>query len=296
MKDRFYYETKKLKGVKIYKNIDIREDITFKISTIFSYKIEVYSFIAVKRIFELLKKYKKEYFVIGKGSNVLFSKVYYDCVLIKFAPFKSKYLNIVTSGESLNYINDSYLKLGISSLDFLCGVPCSIGGAIYMNAGAFDESISKIIEFVYGYDIDNNRYKVFNNNECLFEYRDSYFKHHNIIILGAKIKINYMDKKDLELQHNNRLMTRRKKMPLEYPNIGSIFKNPQGHYAGKLIADLGLKGLRIGGSMISYKHANVIVNYNECKGIEVLKLIEIIEEEVYIKYKINLEREIIVFK
>lgn len=296
MKDEFFDTINNLKGVKIYKDINIKEDTNMKIDTLFSYKIEIYSYHLIKKVFMIINEYKLKYYIIGKGSNILFSNDCYDEIVIKLMPLKSKYLNIVSAGDSLNYINSIYLRNGISTFNFLSGVPCSIGGAIYMNAGAFNQSISDIVEYVYAFDLENLKYKVFTNKECNFSYRDSYFKHHNYLILGAKIKLKYQDRKELLDLHHRYLKIRSEKLPLEYPNLGSVFKNPDNNYAAKLIQDLGLKGLIVGGSMISKKHANVIVNIDNAKSKDILKLIEIIKEEVYIRYKIDLELEIIIFK
>ena len=106
----------------------------------------------------------------------------------------------------------------------------------------------------------------------------------------------YKDKEEILKEHHTYLNNRLEKLPLEYPNLGSIFKNPLDNHAGKMIDDIGIKGLEFNGAKISDKHANVIVNSNDAKGESILKLIEIIEDLVYIKYKIKLEREIIIFK
>lgn len=296
MIDKFYNDINKIKGAKIYKDVNVKNDTNMKIDTLFSYKIEIYDLYKSKKIFEIIKEYKKRYCIIGNGSNILFYNDCNDVVLVKIMPSYSKYLEIVHGGDSLNYLNAKLINKGISSLNFLTGVPCSIGGAICMNAGAYGESMSAIIEYVYALDLDTQTYKVLSNKECEFEYRDSYFKRHNMLILGAKIKLIYKDKNELLAEHHAYLLSRREKMPLEYPNLGSVFKNPKGYYAGKLIEDLGLKGLILGGSMVSLKHANVIVNYDNATSKDIIKLMDIIKEEVYIRYKIELKPEIIVFK
>ena len=296
MNDDFYLKINKLKGIKIYKDIDVKEETNMKLEAKFLYKIEIASFSNVKEVFKLIKEYKLKYYILGMGSNVLFANNYFNGVLIKILPSKNKYLNIVGAGDCLNYLNDKYLKLGISSLNFLSGVPCSIGGAIYMNAGAFNMSMSDIVEYVYILDLKDYKIKVLSNRECDFSYRDSYFKHHNILILGAKIKLFYQDIDSLNKLHKEYLLVRNKKMPLNYPNLGSIFKNPKDMYVGKMVEDLDLKGLKVGGAKISKKHGNVIINYDHAKYSDILELVKIIMEEVYIKYKIYLELEIIIFK
>lgn len=296
MKDRFFLEIKKIKGVKIYKNVFVGNDTNLKINALFSYKIEITNILAIKKVFQIIKKHEKKYYIIGRGSNVLLSNDCYEGVLVKLMPISKIATNVVYAGDSLNYLNSLYLEQGISSLNFMSGVPCSIGGAIYMNAGAFDQTMSDIIEYVYVFDIHDMKFKVFDNEACQFSYRTSCFQTNKMIILGAKIKLIHEPKEQIMKRHHEILEIRKNKLPLEYPNLGSVFKNPPGEYSGKLIDDLGLKGLIVGGAKISDKHANIIVNYGDATGDDVNKLIDIIKEEVYMKYKIKLELEIFVFK
>lgn len=292
----FFKQVKLLKGIKVYKNVSVKEENTMKLDAIFLYKIEILSFVDVKKLFKLIKKYNMKYYILGNGSNVLFANNYFNAVLIKILAIRSNETNVLGAGELLNYVNDRYLKLGIGSLNFLSGVPCSIGGAIYMNASAFKSSMSDVIEYVYILDLSDYKIKVLTNKDCNFGYRDSYFKHHEVLILGAKIKLIYEDKNELLTRHKDLILIRKKNMPLNFPNLGSIFKNPLNMYAGKLIEDLDLKGLIVGGAKISEKHANVIINYDDATYDNILELIKIINNEVYMRYKIYLELEIIIFK
>jgi len=294
--DRFYELISELKGVNILKNISVKNDNNMRVEAIFEYKIEIYSYKNIRDVFKLIKEYHLPYYILGMGSNILFLKEYYQGVLIKLMPIENKYLDIISSGSSLNYLNSKLINEGIESLNFLTGVPCSIGGAIYMNAGSNSKQMCDIIEYVYYLDLDNLKIKVISNNECNFGYRSSIFKYNNFLILGAKIKLLYKDKEEIVKEHHIYLNKRRERMPLEYPNLGSIFKNPINNYAGKMIESIGIKGLELKGAKISEKHANVIINNKDAKGENVLKLIEIIEDLIYIKYKIKLEREIIIFK
>ena len=296
MKDRFYNEVSSLKDVLIRKKVNVEKDSNLRVKSIFKYKIKIQSIIAVKQVFLLIKKYHLKYYILGKGSNVLFARRYFNGVLVVLDLDKNPNLSIINSSDSINYLNSKYLNLGIASLNFLSGVPCSVGGAIYMNAGAFGKSLSDYIEYVYAVDLKTFKIKVFSNGECEFGYRNSHFQNNKYLILGAKIKLIYCDKSTLLDRHHKYLSIRQSKLPLEYPNLGSIFKNPQGDFAGRLIESLHLKGLKFGGAMVSYKHANVIINYNKAKYRDVLKLMHRIKKKVYKSYKIELKEEIIIFK
>ena len=296
IKNKFYDEVKKLKGIKVFKDASLKNDNNMRIDAICLCKIEIYSYQNLRKLFEIISNYKYPYLILGKGSNVLFLNKYYECVIIKLMPINSKYLNIVYAGDSLNFVNTKLISNGIASLNFLSGVPCSIGGAICMNAGAFNCEMKDIIEYVYYLDLKDLKIKVINNDACCFSYRNSIFKEEKCLILGAKIKLIHDKKEEILNKHHNYLQLRNNKLPLEFPNLGSIFKNPNNDHAGRIIDKLGLKGLGFKGAKVSDKHANVIVNFNNATGEDVLKLIEIIEDLVYIKYKTKLEREIIIFK
>lgn len=294
MKDRFYEAIMHLDDVEIQKNVSVKNNTNLKIDTVFKYRIITNNNLSIKKVFLLIRKYKKKYIILGKGSNVLFKKTYYNKVLIILAAKHYDNLSVVSAGISLNMLNQIFINKGISSFIFLIGVPCSLGGAIYMNAGAFNHTISQVIEYVYVLDLNDYRFKVLSNEECKFGYRDSYFKHNNLFIIGAKIKLYFKNLKELEEEKKYYLTLRKEKLPLEYPNLGSTFKNPTGTFAGKLIEDVGLKAYKYKGFMVSEKHANVIVNLEEGKGKDMIKLIEIIKRKVYRKTKERLDLEIII--
>lgn len=296
MKDNFYNELKNISGIEIIKNANLENDNTMRVKSKFLYKVLVFEFNSVRGLFKIIKKYNKKFYILGNGSNVLFSKEKYDDIIIKFMPKKHKEDYIVYSGSLVNYINSQYISKGIETFNFLSGVPCSVGGAIYMNAGAYGKEIKDIIEYVYLYDVLEDKYKVLSNDKCQFGYRKSIFQNNNYVILAAKIKLLYKDKKELLAQHHSYLNIRKNKMPLEFPNSGSIFKNPIEEKAGILIDKAGMKGFEIKGAKVSEKHANVIVNFNNAKGEDIIELIRIIKQKILENYKIFLEEEIIIFK
>ena len=293
MINSFYDEILHLKDISIKENIKITS--TMKISAIFKYKLTIYKLHMIKKVMRVIKKYGLKYYFLGNCSNVLFLKDYYDGVIIEVKHSNNE-VSILTSGELIAKRNSEYIKKGISSLLFLTLVPTSVGGAIYMNAGAYKKEMKDIIEYVYFYDFFDDKIKVFNNDECEFSYRNSYFKNHKTLILGCKIRLEYLDKDEILKEEKNLITSRVLKLPYNYPSLGSIFKNVDNVSAGKLIDECNLKGARVGDALVSEKHANVIVNVGECRGEDVLSLIEYIQKEVHLKHNKRLELEIILFE
>ena len=293
MKEEFYDELVLLDDIKVKKDEVVTSSIN--ISATFKYVVEVTSIASLGKLFGLIKKYKMSYYILGEVSNILFLKEYYDCLGVRTKiDFKNN--NIVPSYKKISLINSKLIKDNIDSLLFLAMVPGSLGGAIFMNAGAMGKEMKDIIRRVYFYDINEDKIKSFSNKQCEFGYRDSYFKRHEVIILGASIVKKYKNMHEIKKEYKNIVNKRVSKIPYELPSLGSIFKNFNDISVGKLIDDLGLKGFRKNDACVSYKHANVIVNMGYSSGKDVMDLIKIIKSKVKEKYKRELELEIITFE
>lgn len=236
--------------------------------------------------------------VIGNGSKLLVLDKGIRGIVIKFG---SKFSNVQIDGEYITV--DAGMTLprlaiiakdnSLSGLEFAAGIPGNVGGAVYMNAGAYGSEMSNVIEEVTYLDEDLN-IKTITNIECNFAYRKSMFRETNKVILSAKLKLNSGNKKEIEelMKQNNE--ARRTKQPLEYPNAGSTFKRPEGYFVGKLIDDLGLKGYQIGDAQVSTKHSGFIVNKGKATAKDVTELINYIKKKVLEAYGVLLEEEIIV--
>jgi UDP-N-acetylmuramate dehydrogenase len=188
------------------------------------------------------------------------------------------------------------LNLGLSGIEWAVGIPGSVGGAVYGNAGSFEKSMKDIVKEVRVYDIKENKIKNLNNKLCNFSYRESVFKKtKKYIIISVVLKFKKNNKKEIKNNIKNYLIYKKRVQPLNYPSAGSVFKNPKGFSAAKLIEDCGLKGKIIGGAKISEKHANFIVNFDNAKAEDVKKLIFLAKKLVKNKFKINLKEEINIF-
>jgi len=187
------------------------------------------------------------------------------------------------------------LKRGFSGLEFFVGIPGTLGGAVVMNAGWRGDSISKIVKKVTAFHPEEG-VREFSNEECRFTYRGSRFRGGEDIILEAEFELEECEASVARGRIKSILAERKKKFPLQYPSAGSVFKNPPGDYAGRLIEAAGLKGKRVGDAEISEKHANFIINRGKARAKDVLDLIDLARSAVKEKFGVDLELEIEIWK
>lgn len=274
--------------MEIINKAKIREYTTYKLDGEIKKIYIPEDVLELKKLILKLKKDNIKYKIIGNGSNMIISSKY-DGVLIKLSKFDKLDIkdNIVKvgSGYSLSKLVLKCAKKNLSGLEFAYGIPATIGGAIYQNVGAYGYSIDDFIKYVTL--LDGNEIKTLSKDELNFGYRDSIFKHKNLICLEATFELKYSN----DVSYKKYMEERKLKQPLEYPSAGSVFLNPIGYSAGKLIEEAGLKGFRVNDAMVSYKHANFIVNVGRARAEDVIKLIRIIQDKVQADTGIYLETE-----
>ena len=246
-------------------------------------------------LIKILKENKIKYFVLGNGSNVLFSDKLYDGIIIKLDSFNKISIQDNTievgAGYPLIKLSRDAMRNSLIGLEFASGIPGTVGGAVFMNAGAYGEDMSKIVESVRVLTSDLKIVEL-TNKEMEFSYRTSLLqKHLDYVCLSAKLKLDYGNSEEIEQIMNERLIQRRNTQPLTLPSAGSVFRNPEGMYAGRLIEDMGLKGYTIGRAMVSDKHANFIVNIGNAKASDIKKIIDLIKQKALIKYGVRLRVE-----
>ncbi len=236
-----------------------------------------------------------KYKILGNGSNVIFNDSGYDGVIIKLDNFNSlKIIGtkvIVGAGYLLNKLALRVSRLGLTGMEFATGIPGTVGGAVYMNAGAYKSDMGYIVTSVKVITPDY-RIETLYNKDLDFHYRSSFLqKNKGYICIEASISLAKGNSLEIMEIIEERKKRRIETQPLEYPSAGSVFRNPEGNYAGKLIEDIGLKGYSIGGAKVSDKHANFIINTGEAKGEDVKELINKIKNDVKDKYNIELKVE-----
>lgn len=273
------------------KNVDMRKLTTYKLKGIVK---EVLHPKDILELIELLKELKdKKYMVLGNGSNVVFLNDY-DGTVIKLDNFNMLSIedNIVTVGAGYSIIKLALetAKLGLSGLEFASGIPGTVGGCIYGNAGAYNKDIASIIKEVTILD-DSLKIRTLNPKQMSFAYRKSILQNNNYICLSAVFELKHKDKKEILDLIKNRRKRRQETQPLNKPSAGSVFRNPDGDHAGRIIESLGYKGKSIGGAMVSEKHANFIINHKNASGKDILALVNMVKKEVKDKYNIDLITE-----
>lgn len=250
-------------------------------------------------LIKLIKHLRAEgipYKILGKGSNLLFSSKEYEGVLIKLDEFDdlefiSKDKVRVEAGYSLIKLSLVTAKKGLTGLEFASGIPGSVGGAVFMNAGAYKSDMGYVVERVKVLTPDL-RIIYLENKEMNFHYRSSFLqKHPDYICLEAIIKLQKGKREAIEEVIKERRQRRVDSQPLEYPSAGSVFRNPEGEFAGKLIEDSGLKGKKHGGAMISDKHANFVINYDNASAEDIKYLIDLAHDTVLKNYNIDMKIE-----
>lgn len=288
---------KELNIGKIKENEPLANHTTMKIGGPADLFIEPSSVEHIIKVVELLKEHGIEWTAIGRGSNLLISDQGIAGAVIKLSSGISHMeLNnaelLVGGGYSLVSLSTQISRKGLSGLEFASGIPGSVGGAVYMNAGAHGSDISKILKKAHILFADG-KVEWLSNEEMEFSYRTSVLqKKRPGIVIEAVFELQPGDKDKIfgEMQRNKDY--RKETQPWNFPCAGSIFRNPLPNYAGKLIEDAGLKGFTIGGAMVSDMHGNFIVNKGNAKAADVLALIQYIKDTIYEKYTIKLETEV----
>ncbi len=267
---------------------------TFKIGGPARFFVEADSVKTVKEALAAAKEHSVKSYVIGSGSNLLVSDSGIDGLVIlmgrKFSSVRAEGEYIFAeAGAHLSKIAQCALLNSLTGFEFAAGIPGSLGGAVYMNAGAYGGEMSSVT--VQSTAIDEN-FDEIEVTDHAFGYRTSVYKDSGKVITGARIKLSPGKSEEIKETMDDLARRRREKQPLELPSAGSVFKRPEGFYAGALIEGASLKGESVGGARVSEKHAGFIVNSGGATAEDVKKLIEIIKTRVYEKYKVLLETEI----
>lgn len=278
----------------IKENVSLKTLTTLKVGGISKYVFYPKDVTSLKKALTLFKENNINYKIFGNGSNIIPSDKIYDGVIIKLSSLNNLKIEDevieVEAGYSLMKLAKEVIKLGLSGLEWACGIPGTIGGAVYMNAGAYKQDMSFVLEKITALD-ENMNIVTLNKDELDFSYRHSRLMEENLICLSATLKLEKKDISLIEEVVNKRKEKRMETQPLEYPSAGSVFRNPFNDFAGRLVEECNLKGKQIGGAMISLKHANFIINKDNATGKDVLDLINLAKKEVKKKFNIELKQE-----
>ncbi len=281
----------------VKKDEELARHTTMKIGGPADLFIEPTSVEGLKKTMQLVQKYRVNWRAIGRGSNLLVSDQGIEGVVIKLGNnLKDMKLDgtqlTVGAGYSIVALAVLISKKGLSGLEFASGIPGSVGGAVYMNAGAHGSDISKILTEAHIL-FEDGSLQWLSNDEMEFSYRTSVLqKKRPGIVVEARFQLTEGDKEQIVAVMQKNKDYRKVTQPYDSPCAGSIFRNPLPHFAGKLIEEAGLKGFQIGGAQISEMHGNFIVNAGNAKAFDVLQLIQYVKKTIMEKYNIQMETEV----
>ena len=253
----------------------------------------------IQQVLRYVKDNNINYFVIGNGSNLLVRDEGIDALIIKitdkFSDYEvnDKYIKVY-AGCSVPKLAQIAKKNSLAGLEFACGIPGSVGGAIRMNAGDYGSEMVNVVNKV-GYLNNSGEVVEITGEEAKFTYRHSMFvEHPEYVILYAIYKLEEGNIEEISAKMEANMNSRKEKQPLEYPNFGSVFKRPEGYFVGKLVDECGLKGYTIGGAQVSTKHSGFIVNIGNATCKDILDLIEYIKTKVKDKFNVVLQEEVVI--
>ena len=277
-------------------NEPMKNHTTFKIGGPAQYYVTPESVTQIQEVVSLCRDMNIPLHVIGNGSNILVGDDGVDGVVLALFNTFSDYEikdNVITvqAGMSLIKLAVIALREGLTGLEFASGIPGSVGGAVYMNAGAYDGQMKDVVTSVTVLDEAGN-IRILGRDELDMGYRTSTVAKHNMIVLQVIIELKAGNKEQIKDRMNQLSELRKQKQPLEYPSAGSTFKRPEGYFAGKLIADAGLKGYSIGGAAVSEKHAGFVVNMGGATAKDVVELTDYIKKRIIEQFGVTLELEI----
>ncbi|MFC0234062.1 UDP-N-acetylmuramate dehydrogenase [Vagococcus entomophilus] len=249
----------------------------------------------VKQIVDFARENNISWLVLGNASNLIVRDGGIRGIVIMLNRLDQVMVleNQVTALAGAKLIDTSYEALNhtLSGLEFACGIPGSIGGAVFMNAGAYGGEIAHVLESAEVL-LPDGTIRTFTNQELDFSYRHSVVQENHGVVLSATFVLEKGEAQKMKAQMDELTDLRESKQPLEYPSCGSVFKRPEGHFTGKLIQDAGLQGLIWGGAQISEKHAGFIVNINHATATDYIELIAHIQKEILAQFGVVLETEV----
>ena len=270
---------------------------TFKIGGKADVFVSIINEHEILRLLELLRSRQIPFFILGNGSNILVSDEGYRGVIIEIGSAYSGVrmlddIVIAKAGTTMAKLSHFAMENNLTGLEFASGIPGTVGGGIIMNAGAYGGEMRQITYRVKAVT-PSGEVIYLSNADMEFEYRNSKAKREGYIILQAEFRLHRGEKSVIEGIMRDLAKKRKEKQPLEYPSAGSTFKRPQGYYAGKLIADAGLKGLSVGGAQVSEKHAGFLINTGSATAADMYELINQVRTKVKEAYSVVLEPEVI---
>ncbi len=286
-------------GCEVKYNEPLSQHCSFKIGGCCYAFIEINSHTSIGELIRAANESDVRYCILGNGSNVIFDDRGFNGVVFHlghlFSELEIHEESILAyAGASLNRLCMLAYENSLTGLEFAYGIPGSVGGAIFMNAGAYNGEINDVLSKVEALDMNTGTGYLLQKhlNGFYMGYRKTSFMDKNMIVLSGLFTLKKGDKTEIKAKMDELMNRRREKQPLDYPSAGSTFKRPEGLFAGKLIQDSGLRGCTIGGAQVSEKHCGFVINKGGATSNDVLKLISHIQDTVFEKTGAKLECEV----
>lgn len=286
-----------LSGEHIKTEEPLRDHTTFRIGGPADLYLEIESEEQLRQVLPVLTESGAPFFVIGNGSNILASDLGYRGVILRLAGALTEIgaegcIIRAGAGAQLIKVAAAAREAGLTGLEFASGIPGTLGGAVRMNAGAYDGEMKQVLTRITVMDYDGNVRSI-PAEEAALGYRTSVFKDAPLIILGAELKLTAGNPESIKARVEELAAKRKEKQPLEYPSAGSTFKRPEGNFAGKLIMEAGLRGFSVGDAQVSEKHCGFVVNKGEATAAQVKELMAAVCQKVYENSGVMLEPEVL---
>ena len=283
--------------IEIKQNEPMSRHTSFKIGGNADLYIIPHDMDALIETVRILKETETKRYFLGNATNVLFDDAGFRGAVVSIGNICAiKVIEnriIAEAGASLNLVCKTARDKELSGLEFAYGIPGSIGGAVFMNAGAYGGEMSQVVAQSTYFSLDDMTVHTIPLTAHEYGYRESVYRHNNWLVLSAVLELQKGEYDKINAAMNDYMSRRIDKQPLEYPSAGSVFKRYPGRYTGQMIEECGLKGYSIGGAQVSEKHAGFIVNKGGATSADVLALIEHIKNEVYKKFDCRIECEVI---
>lgn len=289
--------SQKLSKFNLKKNYPMKNVTSFHIGGSADFFVRPTSVNEILEILKIAKDYSYPVFVMGNGSNLLVSDKGIRAIVIQLTDNFNKLTKIddytveVDAGMSMTSLSKYFLENSLEGFEFACGIPGTLGGAVTMNAGAYDSMMSNVVTEVIALDKDMNLKKISNEN-MKFSYRNSIISKDNMVVLTVRIRLLKGIYDDIKAKMDDYTYRRTSKQPLSAYSAGSTFKRPEGHFAGKLIQDSGLKGIVMKNAAVSSIHSGFIINTGNATCEEVIDLITFVKQVVSNKFNVMLEEEV----
>lgn len=294
--EKYYEELKQLDVGKVLKDEPLYKHTTYRVGGPAKLFIKVQNVDELIEVIKYCRKHRIQLFVIGRGSNLLFSDKSFEGIIISLEDMNQYHVNgsEVTAQCGVTMIKLAYdcAKIGLSGFEFMGGIPGSIGGGIFMNAGAYKYDIASVVKSV---TLLNEKCEVvkYSKEQMEFGYRHSICQdRHKLIILEAEFELSAKETNEIKAVLDKRKERRMSSQPWNMPSAGSVFRNPENKSAWQYIDECGLRGYEIGGAQVSPKHSNFIVNNGYASAKDIYDLIMLVQEKVYDKFGVKLKCEV----